>query len=74
MDLFATQPANVRPIRVGGLMRCCTSALKESIRHTEIGSEFQCPICKTTIVVDQRGCWLWGPARNLIVAQKRGWS
>lgn len=54
-------PSSARPVRHGGLMRCCLQTLHESQAPSEEGTQTQCHYCHAVMEVDPAGAWVWIP-------------
>lgn len=50
---------NERPIRPGGLMRCCTGTYVETTDPTKVGDVLPCKYCSSSMVVARDGVWEW---------------
>ena len=47
-----------QPVRIGGLMRCCTLTLRQTPRHGAEGETLPCNYCSSPMqFVD--GAWTW---------------
>ena len=61
-DLGQAMPANQRPVRPGGLMRCCLGTLADSVEETTPGSIMSCkaePPDNQNMIVAVDGIWEW---------------
>lgn len=58
-----TVPANERPVRIGGLFRCCLATLAESTEPSDIGSVLSCVYESNrdnrNMIVAADGVWEW---------------
>lgn len=56
-------PANERPIRYGGLMRCCIGTIQESTQVTKVGDTLSCKWeidpNNQKMIVALDGVWEW---------------
>jgi hypothetical protein len=51
-----------QPVRIGGLMRCCTLTLRETPRHGTEGEELPCNYCSSSMRFSG-GSWGWAGAK-----------
>lgn len=47
-----------QPVRIGGLMRCCTLTLRETPRHGAEGDTIDCNYC-SSLMRFSAGSWGW---------------
>ena len=57
-----TMRANERDVYLGGLMRCCTTALATTHTDTELGDRLACKYCGSEMYVAPDGNWMWARA------------
>lgn len=57
------KPANERPLRHGGLMRCCIATVAESTEPSEVGTVLSCKYesdpDNQNMIVAPDGVWEW---------------
>lgn len=51
------------PVRIGGLMRCCTGTLDEYNGPEEEGASLKCKWCSCWMIVKD-GAWQWDQERS----------
>lgn len=51
-----------QPVRIGGLMRCCTLTLRQTPWHGTLGDRIDCRHCATYMEFS-RGAWAFGGRR-----------
>lgn len=52
-------PTNQRPIRPGGLFRCCTGTYGETDEPSKVGDVLKCRHCSSSMRVAADGIWEW---------------
>lgn len=60
--LLQVLPANKRPVRPGGLMRCCLGTLTEADTPSEVGTVLSCKYENPeneNMIVAADGIWQW---------------
>lgn len=58
-DAAGAKPVNEWPVRIGGLMRCCTETLRVSAEWAKEGQVLACLYCTRSTMRLRDGAWEW---------------
>jgi hypothetical protein len=62
-DFAAVKPVSEWPVRIGGLMRCCTETLRVDAGWAKEGQVINCLYCPSAMRL-RDGAWEWNPKRE----------